>query len=530
MLSSYLRVIITTALLIVACSFSFAPELIKESLVFEVNATSAIMFDFKEKPFGPRSRFLRGDLLFFPSDLTQMNSVKLEEYAHKTVVLPCKDYPASVVERLLNAEIRGLLLEYCEAVSKRDETITEMLRASSVPFPVLFLPRQAELGPFGERSRFAVKFGVSHVAPSPLRRFNTSLVHGTLTSKSAPAKDSSTAVPHILVSSHYDTLGLDVLSSSSNNVYATPAVIEVWRRLRSTRTASPYRLSVILGTTSHLAFQGTKAFMQKEASRGSKFTAAISVEELLPTDLSETTLYAHYHGGADKSEEYASIISHIEKVARLTGVQVELVKSTKRYSRQNPNFEFEVFHRFSVPGVTFSTCRTSDCHSLVDTPNHAPISLSNPAAAALLADRITFLHRLVEELCGVSHDESVQWSGTQRYVQGLAQLLSRAVRSSSSLAAKEQVSLNQEDVAEELMQTMKRGDSPSAVTVVKTHTKELPSGDLKLFPLPIERLAVYQRMMWDQKLMFTGFTVSLVFFLLSFHYITAPHSILTNEE
>lgn len=492
-----------------------APISYGDDVVLVAPLHRAAMFNIADRPLGSRETFLRGELVL-PAFTHDEN---VEPYRRKTVLVPCLNITLSIFQALAALPVRGMLVESCDSAALRDEALSQLLLNDAVNFPVYHLARGDSIvfrqledalkdgRGANDASTMVVKVGDAVPEMKPLASAHSVLVEGVLRRKTRAA------APHVLLSAHLDTLTIAPSLPSSNNVFAVPAVVEVWRRLGLTpddgASALP-DITVLLGSTSRLQFAGTRDWLAKAKKRGSlQYSFALCVEELLAKGDRDGPFYVHIHSAFEKSEKGRDFLAAVHAAAEAAGVRIEVIASKSRYHHNALQWEHDGFAHHSVPSATFSSLRLHDAEDIVQP--HAPGALSSNAID-LVMKRVDFLHRLVEALGGINHSEEAQPTGGRRFVEGLSRFFAQSLRVSSSLQARSLEGPQQEEVFEELSKVLQASVAGSSwVSSTEVTRGDLAvKGKLALYASPTQTLTIYRRMHLPLKLMYTCVSVMLL--------------------
>lgn len=593
----FARILVLAILVTVLHAFHYLPPVdITEDKVLELLIHRGIMFDYRGVERGSRGTFLRGEVVLGTSISERLTS-HLEEtrssFRDKTVFLPCEEIGYQDLRTLVDIPVRGLIVEYCAEPSstlRRQGAINQLLLASSSSIPIYFLSPGSEkkvamireslketASDVASLYRLSIKVGDQvpklttddKEVPSPM-------VLGVLKPKKKGSLPPSAGV-HVLLSAHFDSLATAPSLPTVSNALAVPALMELWRRFAlyqgegfSSRTCTatetsegnsssflPYTITMALGSTSHLQYQGTEEWLRTEKSyrqSSKRPLVSICLDELLPSEEEWNTaageprspLYMHIHEGFADTMEGTELISKVKAAALATGVNVEVVLSSKRYSRSGILLEHQVFNHFKLPAVTFSNSKAYRAPSPPVDPYVGTEGLlshlsqeknsSRLMVRDVLWERVNFLHALVTSLItGVeptSPDQGEEgrllpaFLENDRFLVSQVQRAVRSLRSPSTLGVNStEESSSLQTYAKELMGTMKtQVASPKSTVSATVDLQEwlVSSPNLLLYSSPSQTMIIFRGMLLKKKLIWSGVGIFILIVSGLFHYHQFP--------
>lgn len=591
----FVRILVIAILVTLLHAFHVLPPVaFTEDKVLQLPVHRALMFDYRGAIYGSRSTFLRGDVVLGSSIAGRVasgNKDALSIFADKTVFLPCEDFEYHDLEAVVNLPVRGLVVEYCPnstTVRLRNEAINRLLLSFYTPFPVYFLSpgseekvakmrescKEREGAKYSSSVRLSIKVGdkVPKITPED-NEVSSLMVKGVLKPKKSRSTSTSAGV-HVLLSAHFDTLTSAPSIPTVSNALGVPALMELWRRfafnsgevMRGTSTANvsnstgglPYIITMLFGSSSHLRFQGTEEWLRTEKPHrnGSRRPlVSICLDELLPIESEweasieegKHPLYMHIHQGFSETEEGIKLISKVKAAALATGVEVEIVPSSQRYSRSNIHLEYQVFNHFKLPAVTFSAFKEPGLPPVPAYPHvgnerlMSHLSQENKDSSRLtvrnvLMERVNFFHALLLTL--IAGDEPVfpseeeegggklTFPENDRFLVAQIQRALRSLRSTSTLEVNSTAEFpSVATYVQEVIGTLKAqiGNYKSSVSAsVDLQEWFVPSPSFLLYPSPAQTMIVFQGMTLVTKLMWTGVGIVILALAGWFHYHQFP--------
>lgn len=587
---AYVRIFVLALLVAVLYAFHiFPPVEWKDEKLLQISVHRAAMFDYRGHALGSRFTFLRGDVVLASSLTEVLSSVdgasSLPSFLmDKTLFLSCSSITFQVLKSLIELPLRGVVVEYCgdeEQALSRDKALSKVLLSSAVNIPVYFISPgfEEEVKKLRESmiqvdslsllppSRLRIKVGDQVPKFPPTKEEMSFMVKAVLKPKKKLSAASTSSGVHVILSAHFDTLSIAPSLPTIGNAVSVPTLLELWRRLtifstEDSRTADttdslgslPYTVTMILGSSSHLGYQGTEKWLRAEKSNrqssGQSFMA-ICLDDLLPTESQWSTLvddpkppiYMHMHPGFSETEEGAEFFSKVRAAASATGVEVEIVPSPRRYTRGSVQWEHQIFNHFKVPGVTFSASKGDE---LLPVPvdsyvgnerlmSHLSQEKDNTrvTVADIMLDRVNFLLHLVKSLVNADeHSKSTEgdvrkerYPGSERFLVGQIQKSIRSIRTTPTAQINSSRFALLPSYANDLVTIMKgHAASPKTVVSASVNFQEwsVTPPNFVLHPSPAQTMTIYQGMTLSRKIIWTG--VSTLLFILSvlFHYTQFP--------
>lgn len=584
---AYVRIFLLAILVAVLYVFHILPPVEwKDDKLLQIPVHRAAMFDFRGRALGSRYTFLRGDVVLATS-LTEVLSSddgasSLSPFlTDKTLFLTCDSINFQSLKSLVELPLRGVVVEYCGGEKHailRDEALSKLLLSSAVSIPVYFISPGSEeevkkmrelMSQVNSQSpfppRFRIKIG-DQVPKLPLEDEQMSfLVKAVLKPKKKSSAAFSSSGVHVILSAHFDTLTTAPSLPTIGNAVSVPTLLELWRRLtlfsaEDSRTAAstnsfdslPYTVTMLLGSSSHLGYQGTEKWLRAEKSNrhsSRQSFMALCLDDLLPTESQwgalvgepKPPLYMHIHPGFSETEEGVQFISKMQAAASATGVEVEIVPSSRRYTRGSVQWEHQVFNHFKVPGVTFSASKGDESYPLPVDPyvgNERLLShLSQEddarvTVSSIMLDRVNFLLHLIKSL--VNEDESSKpageerierYPGSERFLVGQIQKIIRSIRTTPTVQVNSSSFALMPSYAKDLVSTMKgQAANPKTAVSASINLQEWPvtSPNFLLHASPAQTMTIYKAMTLPGKLIWTGVSALLLILFTLFQYIQFP--------
>lgn len=484
-------------------------------VALQVSVNRAIMFDFDDAPFGSRSAFLRGELSVFSPALS--NTL----LSGKTVLLPCVELTDKAISELTSLPLTGLVVESCANTPTRDGSLSALLLRQAVEYPVYFLAEQtahateelhhwiAEQTKNEMPYRLVVKVGDSAHPVKPVKSLKPSLIVGRQRHESQQ-QEHSLYTPHLLISSHLDTLTTSPGSPTIWNAGSVAVATELWRRVFATPSSKSFTLTTLIGSTSRLGYAGTTAWLHEQKANAKKYGIAVSLDEMLSAQPADDTLFLHIPIPVANSTEGMRVTAAATSAAQAAGIKLEVIPCRDRYRYNDVSWEHEAFSHMRIPSFSLSTLRshgpsqTAQLHQ----SNRAPVDIE------LLTKRVAFLHYFVEKFVGLPLHNEEEWkSESHRYLQGITSFAMNAVRSPSALDVTSDDVPNQEVFADELWKAMKAATAQKSTatrTVDMLLESELIAPKRTLYPSSTQTLTIYRGMVGRDKVICTVVSLSLV--------------------
>ncbi|KAG5501860.1 hypothetical protein JKF63_04130 [Porcisia hertigi] len=424
--------------------------------VMKVGVDHAIAFNRQfgsgdERPFGSRAMLIRGEVVLYKAAASA-------NHRGYTVFVPCAEHlTKSALQQLAgpgpSASARGLIIELCDTDSTNEDTLSFFFSTTAVDIPVYFLPHgsaskelsqhlsAAAQGSTTERVVLSVAKSVKLselVANStlPSSIIESQYVHGLkkASKNSAPAA----TLPQVLVTAHFDSLGVSPASRTSGGASGAVAAMELWRRLTSTsnaqqKSSTPYGVTVVLGSTSRFNYAGTTSWISQHTDEElDAFRSVLCLDELLPpheTSKDAPDLYLHVQDALMKRPHGQLVVEQVGTAAKALGISLKVVSAKTNYQHYDLRFEHEVFASRQMAAMTLSTHRTHHIDQIFRDIRRPPVTAAD---AALLAKRVDFVEAIVRIISGAaSSAESATsvWPGAASHIQGMMEYATESHRS-----------------------------------------------------------------------------------------------------
>lgn len=430
--------------------------------IIETSVDRAIMFNRQfgsqeDVPYGSRAVLLRGGMVRYTA-----GNAKL--YPGHTVYVPCHDHLSkSALQQLASptrsTAAKGIVLEQCDGDTANEEALALFFATSAAEMPIYFLregnaSRQlaqaltAAAQP-GSSDRVVLSIGktVRATAPAANVTLPCVVIESTFTHRAKEAwKQTAASVPHVLVTAHFDSLGVAPASLTNGGATGAVAAMELWRRLTAAATlredgsaagASPYSVTMLLGSTARFNYASTTSWTAGKADASlDRFKVVVSLDELLPApdaakDAAE--LYLHVQDSLMKRPHGQQVVEQAEAVAKAHGIALKVVSAKTNYQHYDLKFEHEVFASRQMTALTLSSRRTHHVDQIFRDVRRPSFT---DADAAELVRRVDFVEALVRALASAAPAEgTTSWPGSSAYVMGMLQYASVSHRSPVSQQA-----------------------------------------------------------------------------------------------
>jgi hypothetical protein len=425
--------------------------------LLEVDVNRAIMFNRQfsneeDVPYGSRAVLLRGEMVLYVAGTSKT-------YSGSTVYIPCREHLSkSALQQLAGptraTAAKGLVLELCDTDTANEEALSLFFMTAAASIPIYFLPRGAASQQLhtvltaashsGATDRVVLSIGktVRATAPAANVTLPSALIESSFIHRSKEARQQGAALPHVLVTAHFDSLGVAPSALTNGGATGAVAAMELWRRLTAAATAgedgsaagaTPYAVTMLLGSTSRFNYAGTTSWAaQHSDSDLDRFKVVLSLDELLPTPNAAkdaADLYLHLQDSFLKRPHGQQVVEHAEAVAKAHGITLKVMPAKTNYQHYDLKFEHEVFASRQMAAVTLSSHRTHHVDQIFRDVRRRPFTAED---AAELTRRVDFVEALVRVLVSASNPAtttSLRWPGSSSYVMGMLQYASTSHRS-----------------------------------------------------------------------------------------------------
>ncbi|KPA86849.1 putative mitochondrial hypothetical protein [Leptomonas pyrrhocoris] len=429
--------------------------------ILEVAVDHAIMFNRQfgsqtDIPYGSRAVLLRGEMVRYAAGASRT-------YSGYTVYVPCREHLSkSAVQQLAGSTrtasaAKGLVLELCDTDTANEQALALFFATAAADIPIYFLPRgeaSQQLAKLltsaathsGSTDRVVLSIGstVRTTAPTANLTLPTALIESTFTNRPKEARKlGASSLPHVLVTAHFDSLGVAPTALTNGGATGAVAAMELWRRLTAAPTVqedgvaagtSPYAVTMVLGSSSRFNYAGTKSWAaQHSDAELDRFKVVLSLDELLlspDTAADAADLYLHVHDSLLKRPHGQQVVEQAEAVAKAHGISLKVVPGKTNYQHYDLKFEHEVFASRQMTAITLSARRTHHVDQIFRDVRRPPFTAADTAE---LTKRVNFVEALVRVLVSAGDkDASLQWPGSASYVMGMLHYASISHRSTVS--------------------------------------------------------------------------------------------------
>ncbi|KAK7201224.1 Peptidase family M28 [Novymonas esmeraldas] len=424
--------------------------------VLELQVHRAIMFNRQlgnddESLFGSRSVLLRGEVVPFTATGATASS-----YRGYTVYVACREHLSkSALQHLAapgsSTAAKGMIVELCETDTANEESLALFFSTSAADIPVYFLAHGAASGGLARllssaaqhsaTERVVLSVGKTLRLSEPVANVSlpSTTIEGQYVNKPKEVRKKSTAVPQVLVSAHFDTLGVSPASLTSGGASGAVAAMELWRRLTAAtaaqqEAAAPHSVTVLLGSTSRFNYAGTTSWISKHTDAElDRLTAVLCLDELLPprdavaTDAPE--LYLHVQDVLMKRPHGQQVVEQVEAAAAALGVSLKVMAAKTNYQHYDLRFEHEVFSSRQMTAMTLSAHRTHHVDQIFRDIRRPPLTTADAATLAKRADLVEAIVRVLAGAAPLASVTSPAWPGAVSYVQGQLQHAAESHRS-----------------------------------------------------------------------------------------------------
>ncbi|AIN99215.1 hypothetical protein LPMP_261020 [Leishmania panamensis] len=424
--------------------------------VLEVGVDHAITFNRQlgnedELLFGSRAVLLRGEMVRY----TPLASASYHGY---TVYVQCSEHLTKSALQQLSGfgslmSAKGLIVELCDEDTTNEDMLSFFFSTTSAPLPVYFLTHGAASQELSRLLSVAARRSMTEkvvLSVGKTLRLSELVENSTLLSaiiesqymhKPKQARNkaaSAAAVPQVLVTAHFDSLGVSPASRTSSGASGAVAAMELWRRLTSTpyarqESAAPYRVTVLLGSTSRFNYVGTTSWISQHTGKElDQFRLVLCLDELLPRrEVSEDTqeLYLHVQDALVKRPHGQQLVKQIESAAKALGISLKVMSSKTNYHHYDLSFEHEVFASRQMAAMTLSAHRTLHIDQIFRDTRRPPVTAADAEVLAKRVDLVEAIVRIITEAAPSAEKATTVWPGAVSYIQGLLQHASESHRS-----------------------------------------------------------------------------------------------------
>ncbi|KAG5476408.1 hypothetical protein LSCM1_04111 [Leishmania martiniquensis] len=446
------RIVAAALLLSIACLAHVA----RAGPVLEVKVDHAIAFkrhlgNEDELLLGSRAVLLRGEVVQYTAGASA-------SYHGYTVYVQCHEHlTKSALQQLAasesSASAKGVIMELCDTDTTNEDMVSFFLGTTATATPIYFLPHGAASQELSRLLSIAaqhslterVVLAVAKTLPLSALVSNWTLPSATVESryehkpKRARKKGASAAVaPQVLVTAHFDSLGVSPASRTSGGTSGAVAAMELWRRLTSTpyarqESVAPYGVTVLLGSTSRFNYAGTSAWISQHTEEAlDQFKLVLCLDELLPlheTSKGEPVLYLHVQGAHMKRAHGQQAVSQVEAAAKALGISLRVVPAKTDYQHYDLRFEHEVFASRQMAAMTLSTHRTHHVDQVFRDVRRPPATAADAAVLAKHVDLVEAIVRIIAGVAPSAEEATTVWPGAASYIQGMLQYASESHRS-----------------------------------------------------------------------------------------------------
>lgn len=425
--------------------------------VLEADVDRAIMFDRhfgnqEDVPYGSRAVLLRGEMVRYTAGTSKA-------YQGYTVYVPCREHlTKSALQQLAGptraTAAKGLVLELCDKDNANEEALVLFFTTAASNLPIYFLPSSEASQQLNKvltyaahntaTDRVVLSIGKTVKATAPAANFTlpSALIESSFTHRPREARKQGAALPHVLVTAHFDSLGVAPTALTNGGASGAVAAMELWRRVTATPTLgddgaaagpTPYSVTVLLGSTSRFNYAGTTSWAAQHSDDDlDRFKVVLSLDELLPVpDAAKdaTDLYLHVQDSLLKRPHGQQVVEQAEAAAKAHGLTLKIVPAKTNYQHYDLKFEHEVFASRQMTAVTLSSHRTHHVDQLFRDVRRPPLT---EADAATLAKRVDFVEAFVRALvlaAASPKEATLTWPGSSSYIMGMLQYASESHRS-----------------------------------------------------------------------------------------------------
>ncbi|CAG9576425.1 conserved hypothetical protein [Leishmania major strain Friedlin] len=431
-------------------------HMVQAGPVLEVGVDRAITFnrqlgDGDELLFGSRAVLLRGEIVRYMAGASA-------SYHGYTVYVQCSEHLTNfALQQLAAPELskaaKGLVVELCDTDTTNEDVLSFFFSNTAANIPVYFLPNGTaskellRLLSVAAQRRATERVVLSVAKTRRLSELveNSTLPSATIEShyvhkpKQARSKAASAAAaPQVLVTAHFDSLGVSPASRTSGGASGAVVAMELWRRLTSTpyarqESVAPYGVTVLFGSTSRFNYAGTTSWISQHTDRElDQFRAVLCLDELLPpreTSKDAPDLYLHVQDVLMKRQHGQQVVEQVEAAAKLLGISLKVVSAKTNYQHYDLEFEHEAFASRQVIAMTLSTHRVHHNDQLFRDLRRPPATAADAAVLAKRADLVEAIVRIIAEAAPSVEGATTVWPGAASYIQGLLHYASDSQRS-----------------------------------------------------------------------------------------------------
>ncbi|KPI87219.1 hypothetical protein ABL78_3689 [Leptomonas seymouri] len=424
--------------------------------ILEVEVDRGIMFNRQfghqeEVPYGSRAVLLRGEMVRYSAGSSKA-------YSGYTVYVPCREHLSkSALQQLAGptraSAAKGLVLERCDRDTSNEEAFALLFSTTAANIPIYFLSQGevssqldkvlTSVAQSGTSDRVVLSIGktVRDTAPAANLTLPSALIESSFTHQPKEARKRGASLPHVLVTAHFDSLGVAPAARTNGGASGAVAAMELWRRVTAAPTmdedgaaaaaATPYSITMLLGSTSRFNYAGTTSWAAQHSDADlDRFKVVLSLDELLPIpDAAKDSpdLYLHIQDALLKRPHGRQVVEQAEAVAKAKGISLKVVPGRTNYQHYDLKFEHEVFASRQMAAVTLSAHRTHHLDQIFRDVRRPPFTAED---AAELTRRVDFIEALVRALASADEkDAPRQWPGSASYVMGMLQYSSASHRS-----------------------------------------------------------------------------------------------------
>ncbi|KAG5502155.1 hypothetical protein GH5_05103 [Leishmania sp. Ghana 2012 LV757] len=448
-----LRRIVAAALLLSTVCLA---HLAQAGPVLEVGVHHAIAF--KRQLGNEDELFLGSRAVLLRGEMVQYTAGASVSYRGRTVYVQCREHLSkSALQQLAasepSASAKGLIVELCDGDTTNEDMLSLFFGTTATAIPVYFLPHGAASQELSRLLSVAAQHSLTErVVLSVAKTLqlselvpNWTLPSATIESryahkpKHARKKTASAAAAHqVLVTAHFDSLGVSPASRTSGGASGAVAAMELWRRLTSTpyarqESVAPYGVTVLLGSTSRFNYAGTSTWMSQHTDEElDQFRSVLCLDELLPlreTSKGEPVLYLHVQDTHLKRPHGQQVVEQVEAAARALGILIKVVPAKTNYQHYDLRFEHEVFASRQMTAMTLSAHRTHHIDQVFRDRRRPLATAADAAVLAKYADLVEAIVRVIAGAASSAEEATTLWPGAASYIQGMLQYASESHRS-----------------------------------------------------------------------------------------------------
>ncbi|GET89465.1 hypothetical protein, conserved [Leishmania tarentolae] len=424
--------------------------------VLEVKVDRAIAFnrqlgDGDELHFGSRAVLLRGEMVQY----TTGGSASYHGY---TVYVKCSEHlTSSALQQIAAPELskaaKGLVVELCDKDRANEDMLSFFFSSTATSIPVYFLPHSEASKELSRLLSVAAQRRITErvvLSVGKTLQLSTLVENSTLPSASIESRyvhkpkqtrgkgASAAATPQVLVTAHFDSLGVSPASRTSGGASGAVAAMELWRRLTSTpysrqESVAPYGVTVLLGSTSRFNYAGTASWISNHTDRElDQFRAVLCLDELLPhreTSKDEPDLYLHVEDALMKRQYGQQVVEQVEAAAKVLGISLKVVSAKTNYQHYDLEFEHEAFASRQMIAMTLSTHRVHHTDQLFRDVRRPPATAADAAVLTKHAGLVEAIVRILADAAPSAEGITMVWPGAASYVQGMLHYASESQRS-----------------------------------------------------------------------------------------------------